>query len=82
MNTIRNTYQPSFRIAYLIVIIGFFAFSCKKDDPQAKYNKLIKSADNYINNDKVDEARIELQNALDINPNDSDTNYKLSLIHI
>jgi len=78
MNTVKNTYKSDLRIAYLIVIIAFFAFSCKKEDPQAKYNKHIESADNYINNDKVDEARIELQNALDINPNDSDTNYKIA----
>ena len=78
MNIIRNHHNVKAVKLYFAVIIIFFAFSCKKEDPQAKYKEHIKSADNYLNTDKIDEARIELQNALDINPNDSDANYKIA----
>ncbi len=78
MNIIKKPEKLGLLHIYLAVIIALISFGCKKEDPQIKFKKHIISADKYIGEEKFDEARIELQNALDINPSDSDTNYKIA----
>ena len=64
---------------YLVVFIMFFApLGCKKEDPEIKFKAHIEAAKKYQENNKLDEARIELQNAIDLKPKDAEANYQMA----
>jgi tetratricopeptide (TPR) repeat protein len=66
---------------YLLIITAlFFTVSCTKEDPEGQYLQAMSSAQQYLDQDKFDEARIELQNALEAKPDSSDAHFKLAQI--
>jgi len=69
------------KMRYLFIIIIFLLNSaCTKEDPEAKFLQLMSSADQYLEQEKLDEARIELQNAIEIKPKSSEAYFKLAQI--
>lgn len=63
-----------------IIIVLLLTSACSKEDPEAKYLQLMSSANQYMQEEKLDEARIELQNAIEIKPKSSEAYFKLAQI--
>jgi tetratricopeptide (TPR) repeat protein len=63
----------------LLVFISFFALSgCNRERSDAKFKRLMDSAEHYKIDGKLNEAKIELQRAIDVKPKNADAYYKLA----
>lgn len=68
-------------LTYVVIITGLFtATACNKEDPEAKFKTHSDAAKKYQEENKLEEARIELQNALDLKPKDAETNFQMATV--
>jgi tetratricopeptide (TPR) repeat protein len=63
-------------VILIVLVLGFA--SCKTKDPDAKYFELVSKAESYIEQDKLEEARISLLTAIDLKPTEESTYFKLA----
>src|SRR5712691_4845513 len=66
----------------ICVLVWMLVGPAYSADPQAKKNAYIEKAEAYSKDGKYDEAVIELKNAVQIDPNDAVTQYKLGLAYL
>jgi tetratricopeptide (TPR) repeat protein len=74
MNTIKNSILPS--ICYSFTILLFV--SCSSVGNDEKFDSKIASAKKYLEEEKYQEARIELQTAIDLKPLEAEGYYQLA----
>ncbi len=65
--------------ALVVIIISILGTSaCRRENPEAKYKRLMESAQQYQKNKQYKEARIQIQSAIDAQPHSAEAYYQLA----
>ncbi len=74
--------RTSARLAILSALVTLLCLSCDWDSPEAKKEKHRERAISYFEKGQYQEARIEYQNLVQIDPKDADVHYRLGLTYL
>lgn len=75
--------KPTLCALLLLVSLSFFSLvSCKRENAEEKYNRLMTSAEQYQKEQKWNEARIQIQAAIDSKPESAEAYYRLAEVLI
>ena len=74
--------RTSARLAILSALVTLVCLSCDWDSPEAKKAKHRERAISYFEKGQYQEARIEYQNVVQIDPKDARSHYRLALTYL
>ncbi len=71
-----------YSILIVLTLVSSTLFSCSKGNPDERYNQKLESAKKFVEESKLAEARIELQTAVDLKPEQAEGYYQLAEVLI
>lgn len=75
-----TTSRPAFAAlaAALLLVLVATLTGCDREDPKVKHDRLVKEAAEFVKQEKLEEARLKLQSAIDADPKSAQAHYELA----